>query len=89
MAKSKNHTNHNQHKKNHRNGIKKAVKQRYSPLDGVSFPSLEVIILCSINIFSVILDLALLNRSFLDGPQVPAQPALCQEAQQGCCEGSR
>jgi large subunit ribosomal protein L29e len=35
MAKSKNHTNHNQNKKAHRNGIKKPQKQRYTSLKGV------------------------------------------------------
>ena len=32
MAKSKNHTSHNQNRKNHRNGIKKPQKQRYDSL---------------------------------------------------------
>ena len=35
MAKSKNHTNHNQNKKAHRNGIKKTRSQRYPSLKGV------------------------------------------------------
>ena len=35
MAKSKNHTNHNQSYKAHRNGIKKPARQRYAPLKGV------------------------------------------------------
>lgn len=35
MAKSKNHTNHNQNKKNHRNGIKRPKGQRYPSLRGV------------------------------------------------------
>ncbi len=35
MAKSKNHTNHNQNKKNHRNGIKKPKSHRYPSLRGV------------------------------------------------------
>jgi large subunit ribosomal protein L29e len=35
MAKSKNHTNHNQNKKAHKNGIKKSTKQRYVSLNGV------------------------------------------------------
>ena len=34
MAKSKNHTNHNQIKKAHRNGIKKPKRQRYISLKG-------------------------------------------------------
>lgn len=34
MAKSKNHTNHNQNKKAHRNGIKKPRKQKYESLKG-------------------------------------------------------
>ena len=36
MAKSKNHTNHNQNKKAHRNGIKKPKRQRYASLMGVN-----------------------------------------------------
>ncbi len=36
MAKSKNHTAHNQSYKNHRNGIKKQKKQKYSSTKGVS-----------------------------------------------------
>jgi len=35
MAKSKNHTNQNQNKKAHRNGIKRPQKQRYPSLRGV------------------------------------------------------
>jgi large subunit ribosomal protein L29e len=35
MAKSKNHTNHNQNKKAHRNGIKKVKSHRYPSLKGV------------------------------------------------------
>lgn len=35
MAKSKNHTNHNQSKKNHKNGIKKAKVYRHPSLKGV------------------------------------------------------
>lgn len=35
MAKSKNHTNHNQNRKAHRNGIKKPIRQRYLSLKGV------------------------------------------------------
>ncbi|BGP53014.1 hypothetical protein JCM8202_004098 [Rhodotorula sphaerocarpa] len=35
MAKSKNHTNHNQNKKAHRNGIKKPKTQRYPSMRGV------------------------------------------------------
>ncbi|KAF9174999.1 60S ribosomal protein L29 [Mortierella sp. AD010] len=35
MAKSKNHTNHNQNKKAHRNGIKKVKTQRHPSLKGV------------------------------------------------------
>ena len=36
MAKSKNHTAHNQSKKNHRNGIKKPTKYKYTSTKGVS-----------------------------------------------------
>ncbi|KAJ1805287.1 60S ribosomal protein L29 [Coemansia sp. RSA 2523] len=35
MAKSKNHTNHNQNKKAHRNGIKKPKSHRHPSLKGV------------------------------------------------------
>ncbi|BGP44844.1 60S ribosomal protein L29 [Rhodotorula kratochvilovae] len=35
MAKSKNHTNHNQNKKAHRNGLKKPSTQRYPSQKGV------------------------------------------------------
>ncbi|KAI3625422.1 hypothetical protein CBS9595_000783 [Malassezia furfur] len=35
MAKSKNHTNHNQSRKAHRNGIKKPKTNRYPSLRGV------------------------------------------------------
>ncbi|KAJ8661155.1 hypothetical protein O0I10_002902 [Lichtheimia ornata] len=35
MAKSKNHTNHNQNSKAHRNGIKKPRQHRYPSLKGV------------------------------------------------------
>ena len=35
MAKSKNHTAHNQSKKAHRLGIKKQSRQRYASLKGV------------------------------------------------------
>ena len=35
MAKSKNHTAHNQTKKAHRNGIKKPKRQRYSSTKGM------------------------------------------------------
>ena len=36
MAKSKNHTNHNQSFKNHRNGIKPVPKHRYSDSKGIN-----------------------------------------------------
>ena len=36
MAKSKNHTAHNQNKKAHKNGIKKPKRQRYASLEGVN-----------------------------------------------------
>ncbi|KAL3989855.1 60S ribosomal protein L29-1 domain protein [Acanthocheilonema viteae] len=35
MAKSKNHTNHNQNRKDHRNGIKKPKKHRFMSMKGV------------------------------------------------------
>jgi len=35
MAKSKNHTNHNQNHKNNRNGIKKPKTHRYSSTKGM------------------------------------------------------
>lgn len=36
MAKSKNHTAHNQNKKAHRNGIHKPKRQRYASMVGVN-----------------------------------------------------
>jgi len=36
MAKSKNHTAHNQNRKDHRNGIKRAKKHRYESTRGVN-----------------------------------------------------
>jgi large subunit ribosomal protein L29e len=36
MAKDKNHSSKNQNHKNHRNGIKKPRRQRYSSLKGVN-----------------------------------------------------
>ena len=36
MAKSKNHTNHNQNYKNHRNGIKPLPRNKYSSSKGVN-----------------------------------------------------
>ena len=35
MSKSKNHTNHNQNHKHHRNGIYKPKRQKYGSLEGV------------------------------------------------------
>jgi len=35
MAKSKNHTNHNQGRKNHRRGIKRTRRQKFESLKGV------------------------------------------------------
>lgn len=35
MSKSKNHSNHNQNYKNHRNGIKRPCRQRYASVLGV------------------------------------------------------
>uniref|UniRef100_A0A914ZHI1 60S ribosomal protein L29 n=2 Tax=Parascaris TaxID=6254 RepID=A0A914ZHI1_PARUN len=35
MAKSKNHTSHNQNRKNHRNGIKRPKKHRFMSMKGV------------------------------------------------------
>ena len=36
MAKSKNHTNHNQSRKNHKNGIKPLARNKYSSMKGVN-----------------------------------------------------
>jgi large subunit ribosomal protein L29e len=44
MAKSKNHTNANQGRKAHKNGIKKPQRQRYSSLRGVCFGQKIVIL---------------------------------------------
>ncbi|KAG0173158.1 60S ribosomal protein L29 [Apophysomyces sp. BC1034] len=35
MSKSKNHTNHNQNSKAHRNGLRKPLKNKYPSLKGV------------------------------------------------------
>lgn len=43
MSKSKNHTNHNQNKKNHKNGIKKPQSHRHKPMMGVSACSLVTV----------------------------------------------
>lgn len=37
MAKSKNHTNHNQGYKNHRNGIKRPLRNKHQSLKGVNY----------------------------------------------------
>ncbi len=37
MAKSKNHSNHNQAHKNHRNGIKRPLSNVYASLKGVNY----------------------------------------------------
>lgn len=42
MAKSKNHTAHNQSKKAHRNGIKGPKKHKYHSRKGVSLPLLVI-----------------------------------------------
>lgn len=39
MAKSKNHTNHNQNRKAHRNGIKRPMRKRHESTLGVSSAS--------------------------------------------------
>ncbi len=36
MVKSKNHTNHNQNAKNHKNGIKRIARQRFSSQKGIN-----------------------------------------------------
>jgi large subunit ribosomal protein L29e len=36
MAKSKNHSNHNQGHKNHRNGIKRPTSEKFGSLKGVN-----------------------------------------------------
>lgn len=50
MAKSKNHTNHNQNRKAHRNGIKRPMRKRHESTLGVSelgnfcFPDFEILV---------------------------------------------
>lgn len=46
MAKSKNHTAHNQTYKAHKNGIKKPKKFRYASRKGVRFPVLRSLLQC-------------------------------------------
>jgi large subunit ribosomal protein L29e len=50
MAKSKNHTNHNQGHKNHRNGIKKPRVHKHASMAGVRFllfnPEFMLMCLC-------------------------------------------
>uniref|UniRef100_A0A8D0J4V2 60S ribosomal protein L29 n=2 Tax=Sus scrofa TaxID=9823 RepID=A0A8D0J4V2_PIG len=57
MAKSKNHTTHNQSRKWHRNGIKKPRSQRYESLKGVSARNHTEVCLfgsiCTVRIFHV------------------------------------
>lgn len=43
MAKSKNHTTHNQNYKNHRNGIKKPASHKFSSLKCVNFIKLYLL----------------------------------------------
>eukprot|EP00878_Enallax_costatus_P039405 GHUV01045088.1.p1 GENE.GHUV01045088.1~~GHUV01045088.1.p1 ORF type:complete len:146 (-),score=30.07 GHUV01045088.1:141-578(-) len=70
MAKSKNHTAHNQSKKAHRNGIKRPQKHKYTSRKGVSAPASPVRLLVAayLHLTSCIVLLP------ADGPQVPAQP---------------
>uniref|UniRef100_A0A8C0CSF7 60S ribosomal protein L29 n=1 Tax=Balaenoptera musculus TaxID=9771 RepID=A0A8C0CSF7_BALMU len=59
MAKSKNHTTHNQSRKWHRNGIKKPRSQRYESLKGVSAPNHKKVCVfgssCMVRVFHVAL----------------------------------
>ena len=48
MAKSKNHTAHNQTYKWHKNGIKKPTKKKYTSLKGVSLSTLSGITDCAL-----------------------------------------
>ncbi|GIL74888.1 hypothetical protein Vretifemale_4763 [Volvox reticuliferus] len=109
MAKSKNHTAHNQNRKAHRNGIKKPQKHKYNSRKGVSCrrcwdnSRLSPTLPCNVavvhnagqNMLACISESSLhittySTWSFLtrpisvlaDGPQVPAQPEVRQEAQQ-------
>lgn len=66
MAKSKNHTNHNQNQKAHKNGIKGAKRKRHESTIGVSFyfPLVIFFLIC---------------RPLLDGFQIPSQPSILKK----------
>ena len=49
MAKSKNHTNHNQGYKNHRNGIKRPLRNKHQSLKGVNYFKLISSFLLQVN----------------------------------------
>lgn len=82
MAKSKNHTAHNQSYKAHKNGIKKPKRHRHTSTKGVCihhspliFQTIdlfcnEILINCSLFLIAV------------DGSKVFEEPEVCKEAQQ-------
>lgn len=72
MAKSKNHTNHNQNKKAHRNGIKKVKNCRAVSMKGVRNSKNAL----NANIYFIF--------PFLGLPQVHAQSKICQARNEGC-----
>ncbi|CAN6342357.1 unnamed protein product [Urochloa humidicola] len=73
MAKSKNHTAHNQSFKAHKNGIKKPKRHRQSSTKGAN---VEVII-CPVSAFMHLCDVY-----GIDGPKVLEEPEVLQKGQQ-------
>lgn len=70
MAKSKNHTAHNQTYKQHKNGIKKPKAYRYSPNKGVSCRIYQSFCYCSfLGTTGTYYGLSLTA----EGPQIPAK----------------
>ncbi|KAK9179215.1 hypothetical protein WN943_028414 [Citrus x changshan-huyou] len=79
MAKSKNHTAHNQSYKAHKNGIKKPKKHRHTSTKGVIFFHFLLIVMPAFSNF----DTRFVRFFFLmiiDGPKVPEEPEVCKEA---------
>ena len=72
MAKSKNHTSHNQNRKDHRNGIHRPMKHRKVSLKGVSSPPT----------FHLYYSAPTPSHAFPDGRQVLPEHEVREEAQQ-------
>jgi large subunit ribosomal protein L29e len=77
MAKSKNHTAHNQSHKAHQNGIKKPKRHRHTSTKGVLFLSFLWICYVCFLLRSTVLLIGLLC---VDGPQVFEEPEVRKEA---------